>query len=157
MNAFLEIVAGHPIHDFAAGELIIEQDGPSDVLHVLLEGEVEVLRDGIRVARIAEVGAVFGEMSLLLGGPCTASVRALGPARFASISEPRAFLASSPEASLHIAELLAHRIDTLNRYLVDVKHQYEGHDHIGMVDDVLSTLMHRHPKRVKKHPPAAQT
>jgi hypothetical protein len=35
---------------------------------------------------------------------------------------------------------------SINRYLVDVKRQYEGHDHLGMVDDVLETLMHRQPK-----------
>jgi CRP/FNR family cyclic AMP-dependent transcriptional regulator len=149
MNPFLQIVEGHPVRELAAGDFILVQDSACEELHVLLAGEVEVLRDDIRVAKTAEVGAVFGEMSLLLGGPCTASVRALGPARFASIAEPRAFLASSPEASLHVAELLAHRIDALNRYLVDVKHQYEGHDHLGMVDDVLSTLMHRQKK--KKH------
>ncbi len=150
MNPFLEIVAGHPIRELAAGELILKQDDPCDALHVLLEGEVEVLRDDVRVAKTSEAGSVFGEMSLLLGGPCTASVRTLSASRFATIENPRAFLASSPAASLHVAELLAHRIDALNRYLVDVKHQYEGHDHLGMVDDVLSTLMHRQKKHAKR-------
>jgi CRP/FNR family cyclic AMP-dependent transcriptional regulator len=149
MNPFLDIVAGHPVRELAAGEFVLQQDEPCDALHVLLEGEVEVLRDDVRVAKTAEAGAVFGEMSLLLGGPCTASVRTLGPSRFASIANPREFLAGSPAASLHVAELLARRIDSLNRYLVDVKHQYEGHDHLGMVDDVLSTLMHRQPKHVR--------
>jgi hypothetical protein len=31
--------------------------------------------------------------------------------------------------------------------LADVKQQYEGHDHLGMVDDVLDTLMHHQPRR----------
>ncbi|WP_193213308.1 Crp/Fnr family transcriptional regulator [Luteolibacter marinus] len=150
MNPFLDAVSHHPTLDLAAGEVILEQDQPCEILYVLLGGEVEVMRDDVRVARTAEVGSVFGEMSLLLGGPCTASVRTLVPSRFASIPEPREFLASSPAASLHVAELLAHRIDTLNRYLVDVKHQYEGHDHLGMVDDVLSTLMHRQKKPTGK-------
>jgi CRP-like cAMP-binding protein len=146
MNPFLEIVAGQPTREWAAGELVLEQDQDCEALHVLLDGEVEVLRDGIRLAKTAEVGAVFGEMSMLLGGPCTASVRTLRPSRFASIPDPRGFLAASPVASLHVAELLARRIDTLNRYLIDVKRQYEGHDHLGMVDDVLGSLMHRQPK-----------
>jgi len=150
MNPFLDIIAGHPVLELAAGEFVLKQDDPCAALYVLLEGEVEVLRDEVRVAKIAEAGSVFGEMSLLLGGPCTASVRTLVPSRITTVDEPRAFLASSPPACLHIAELLAHRIDALNRYLVDVKHQYEGHDHIGMVDDVLSTLMHRQPKRRAK-------
>jgi hypothetical protein len=35
-------------------------------------------------------------------------------------------------------------------FLVDVKQQFQGNEHLGMVDDVLETLMHRQPvKRVK--------
>jgi hypothetical protein len=30
---------------------------------------------------------------------------------------------------------------------VDVKQQYAGHDHLGLVDSVLDTLMNRHPRR----------
>lgn len=147
MNPFLQTVAEYPDREFVAGDFILRQGDACTELHVLLEGDVEVIRDDVRVAKISESGSVFGEMSLLLGGPCTASVRALGPVRVASISRPREFLASSADASLHIAELLAHRIDALNRYLVDVKHQYEGHDHLGMVDAVLDALMHRPRKK----------
>jgi len=62
---------------------------------------------------------------------------------FVVIDKPREFLVSHPEAALYVAELLARRLDSLNKYLIDVKGQYEGHDHLGMVDDVLETLMHR--------------
>lgn len=146
MNSFLDILAGHPTRTLQEGEIVLRQDEPCEVLHVLLEGEVEVLRDEVRLAKTAEAGAVFGEMSMLLGGPCTATVRTLRPSRFASITDPRAFLAASPAASLHVAELLARRIDALNRYLIDVKRQYEGHDHLSMVDEVLGSLMHRQPR-----------
>ena len=46
-----------------------------------------------------------------------------------------------------MAELLARRLTALTKYLIDVKRQYDGHDHIGMVDDVLGTLMHLQPRR----------
>jgi CRP-like cAMP-binding protein len=82
-------------------------------------------------------------MSALLGGNATATVRALSDAKVCVISEPRDFLMDHPEASLFVAELLAKRLDSLNRYLIDVQRQYEGHDHIGMVDEVLDSLMHR--------------
>ena len=104
---------------------------------------MEILRDNMRVAKADEPGVVFGEMSALLGGAATATVRALEPAVFAVIREPRSFLISNPEASLYVAELLARRLDSLNKYLIDVKRQYEGHDHLGMVDEVLEALMHR--------------
>lgn len=146
MAGILDLVAELPRRRCEPAEVILEQGAPASVLLVLIEGEVEVLRDEVRVARSSEPGAVFGEMSVLMGGPCTATVRAIKPSTFAVVAEPTAFLQSSAEASLHVAFLLARRLDALNRYLIDVKRQYEGHDHLGMVDDVLGTLMHRQPR-----------
>lgn len=143
MSPFLDHVSGHESRQFAAGGVVIEQGELTGELLVLVSGSVEILRDDVRVAKAAEPGVVFGEMSVLLGGPATATVRALEPVVFAVIGEPRAFLISHPEAGLYVAELLARRLDSLNKYLIDVKRQYEGHDHIGMVDEVLETLMHR--------------
>jgi CRP/FNR family transcriptional regulator, cyclic AMP receptor protein len=153
MISFLELVSGQPVRTFAAGEIALQQDEPCHQVLVLLEGEVEVLRDEQRVARASEPGAVFGEMAMLLGGICTASVRCQTPARFAVIDQPMDFFAASPAASLHIARLLARRIDALNRYLVDVKRQYEGHDHLGMVDTVLGVLVHRQVAPQVERPP----
>jgi CRP-like cAMP-binding protein len=143
MSPFLDHVADHVSRHFAAGEVVIEQGEMTGELLVLVSGSVEILRDNVRVAKATEAGVVFGEMSALLGGVATATVRALEPAVFALIGEPRAFLISNPEASLYVAELLARRLDSLNKYLIDVKRQYEGHDHLGMVDEVLEALMHR--------------
>jgi CRP/FNR family cyclic AMP-dependent transcriptional regulator len=142
----LQLVAGHKVQDFAPGEVVMEQGGHGASLLVLLQGEVEILRDEVRVAKAAEPGAVFGEMSVLLETTYTATVKALKPSQFAIIENPREFLGNSAEASLHVAKLLAKRLDALNKYLVNVKQQYEGHDHLGMVDSVLETLMHRQPR-----------
>jgi len=146
MADFLELVRGLDTRSFAPGEVVMAQDSATGPLLVLVEGEVEILRDNVRVAKTAQAGAVFGEMSVLLGCAHTATVRALRPSRFAIIEEPRQFLTSSAAASFHVASLLAKRLDALNKYLVDVKRQYEGHDHLGMVDEVLDTLMHRQPR-----------
>lgn len=146
MAEFLDLVAGCNTRAYVPGEVIMGQDLPAGALLVLLEGEVEVLRDDVRVSKVAAPGAVFGEMSVLLRCAHTATVRALKPSRFAVIENPQEFLASSPRASLHVATLLAKRLDALSKYLVDVKRQYEGHDHLSMVDEVLGTLMHRQPR-----------
>jgi CRP/FNR family cyclic AMP-dependent transcriptional regulator len=145
MNGILELVRNHDVRRFATGEIILEQGSNTGVLLVLIEGEVEVMRDEVRVAKASQPGVVFGEMSVLLRSPHTATVRALAPSSFAVIDRPREFLAQSPQASLFLAELLATRLDSLNKYLTDVKRQYEGHDHLGMVDQVLETLMQRQP------------
>jgi CRP/FNR family cyclic AMP-dependent transcriptional regulator len=157
MNTFLELVAGQPSRTFAAGEIALQQDEPCQQVLVLLDGAVEVLRDEHRVARSSDPGAVFGEMAMLLGGVCTASVRCLTPSTFAIIDRPMEFFAASPAASIHIARLLARRIDALNRYLVDVKRQYEGHDHLGMVDTVLGVLVHRQTGPAVDRTPARET
>jgi CRP-like cAMP-binding protein len=147
MSAILKLIAGHKIEDFGAGDIVIEQGTAGGPMFVIIQGEIEVLRDNVRVAKISEPGAVFGETHVLLGGPHSVTIRTLQPSSFAIIENPRQFLASSAEASLYVAEMLAARLNALNKYLVDVKRQYEGHDHLGMVDDVLTTLVHHHPRR----------
>ena len=149
MSGILDLVAHLPRREAPAGEMLLEQGEAAASMLVLISGEVEVLHDKIRVARTAEPGAVFGEMSILLRRHCTASVRTLKPSVFAVVDQPERFLKESSEASLHVAVLLARRLEALNRYLVDVKTQYEGHDHLGMVDDVLNTLLHQQPRSPK--------
>lgn len=143
MSPFLDHTEGHESRRFDAGEVVIEQGARTGELLVLVSGSVEILRDDVRIAKASEPGVVFGEMSALLDSPATATVRTLEPAVFTVIGEPLAFLIAHPQTALYVAELLARRLDSLNKYLIDVKRQYEGHDHIGMVDEVLETLMHR--------------
>jgi len=148
MNALLDLVRGLPVRRFAPGDVVLEQGHQTGVMLVLIEGDVEVLRDDVCVATASQPGAVFGEMSVLLGSTHTATVRARKPSSLAVIENPRELLESSAAASLFVAGLLARRLDALNKYLIDVKRQYEGHDHIGMVDEVLETLMNRQPRAV---------
>ena len=128
---------------FPTGEIMLEQGGNSGRLLFLIEGGVEVLKDDVLVATISQPGATFGELSVLLGVPHTASVRARTPSTFYVVDDPRTFLESSPSVCLHVCRLLARRLDSMTRYLVDVKHQLAGDDHLGLVDGVLATLLHR--------------
>ena len=147
MFDILQFIAGQKVEEFQPGSIVMEQGGKSGPLLVLIKGEIEVLRDNMRVAKISEPGAIFGEMSVLLECDHTATVRALQACSFAIIEDPWQFLASSTGASLHVARLLAHRLSSLNKYLVDVRQQYADHDHIGMVDGILDALMHHQPRR----------
>ena len=150
MTSLLELIHSDDVRSFYAGEVIIEQGGRTNLLWFLVEGVVEVLKDDVRVATASQPGAVFGELSALLGGNHTATVRALEPCVFRVVENPRTFLESSPLVCLYICELVARRLDAVNQYLVDVKRQFAGNEHLGIVDEVLETLMHRHPpKRVR--------
>ena len=63
---------------YPAGAVLIRQGGDvTGGLIVLKQGEVEILRDDKFVASIRQPGAIFGEMSVLLGRPHSATVRAV--------------------------------------------------------------------------------
>lgn len=147
MEGILGLLEGQEVRRFEAGENVITQGARTARLYFLIEGSVEVLKDDVRVATSAQSGSVFGELSALLDCEHTATVRALQPCAFYVVGAAREFLNSSPPLCLHVCELLARRLDALNKYLVDVKHQFDGHDHLGMVDEVIETLMHRQPRR----------
>lgn len=140
-----------PLVSVPAGELLIEQDGVSDGIYFLVAGEVEVLKNGVQVAEVYEAGAVFGEMSWLMRTPPTATVRTLTACTFRHVPDPATFLLAHPEVTLHVAALLACRIDSLNRYVVEVKNQFcDRADHLGIMDQVLDCLVHRHPRTIPR-------
>jgi len=153
MSSVLDVLRGHPVRTYAVGEAVLTQGERTGLLYVLVSGGVVVMKDDVEVARVADPGAIFGDLSALLNVPHTASVRALRESSFHLVTDPKAFLSQHPAVCLQLCELLARRLDSLNKYLVDVKQQFAGDGHLGMVDDVLDTLMHRQPrKRVAPKP-----
>jgi CRP-like cAMP-binding protein len=63
-----------------AGEILFKAGDPGDALYIVARGKVDVLANGAKASTsaIAELdeGHAFGEMSLLSGGPRTATIRA---------------------------------------------------------------------------------
>jgi CRP-like cAMP-binding protein len=136
-----------PRRTVPAGALVIEQGTPGGAVLVLLEGRVAIERDGTRLVELDSPGALLGEMSTVLDRPSSATVRALSDVILLEAADGAAFLTEHPEALFEVARTLATRLDNLTGHLVDVKRQYGGTDsHLGMLDEVLSTLMH-HPSR----------
>lgn len=143
MAPLFEILAAYPKRELDAGEMIIAQGTTTGMLFFLIDGEVEVDKDEVQIATASEPGSVFGEMSVLLGTSHRASVRTVTRSSFYVVEDGREFLENHPVVSMHVSEVLARRLDALNKYLVDVRQQFDGHDHISMVDEVLEVLMHR--------------
>jgi CRP/FNR family transcriptional regulator, cyclic AMP receptor protein len=144
--SILATLENHPVKHFAEGEVVLEQGDCTGLLYILIQGTVEVVKDGVKVAKVNEPGAIFGDLAALLGVPHTAAVRAVHGSSFHIVANPGEFLEQHPSVSLHLCKLLARRLDAVNKYLVDVKQQFEGHDHLAMVDGMLDTLMHRQPR-----------
>lgn len=103
---------------FRAGEQIVEQGNPGETLYVLMEGQAKVIRDGKIRTRLVP-GDFFGEISVLDGGPRTASVVAETP-----VSALRVFrrtllemIGSEPRLALGLLEGIARRIREIDRSL----------------------------------------
>lgn len=102
---------------FPAGHVLIAQGGKLGQLFVLRQGEVEVERDGTFINSISQPGAIFGEMSLLLDMPHSATVRAVSDIEVFVINDALKVLEAHPSWTLQIARLLAQRVNQTTRLL----------------------------------------
>lgn len=152
MSESMEFLRSGKLEKFGVGEEIIRQGDKTGCLFFLVEGTVEILRDGVSVAKSSEPGVVFGEMSALLEAPHTATVRAVVPCTFCVVPDSLAFLESSKSVSHSVCKLLAQRLNALNQYLVDVKQTLEGDDRLDVVINTLEGLLHHHPLRSRPDP-----
>lgn len=67
---------------FDAGEVLIREGAPGETMHLVMDGTVRVETRGVTgTVQLAELGrgACVGEVSVLTGGPRTATVTALTP------------------------------------------------------------------------------
>ena len=143
MSDLLDFCADLPVESTSAGEVLIEEGSPPGRMLVLVSGSLTVERDSVPIARIDTPGAVFGEMSVVLGKPATATLRADSDVRVHVIEDPMTFLVEQPGAALAVLQTTASRLDGLTQYVADVKQQLAGSEgHLGMVGEILDTLVH---------------
>ena len=102
-----------------------------------------MLKNDLQIRTVSEPGAIFGEISVLLDIPHSATVKALSPSRTYVVEHASEFLQSHTDIAYQVARLLAQRLNGITTYLVDMKNQFEDQkNHLGMVDEVLETLLH---------------
>ncbi len=137
-----------PLESFSSNQELIRAGVCQEKIYFLKCGKVEVVRDGCRIALIKSPGSVLGEISVLLGIPTTATVRALEDSTLLVAHKGLDFLRDNPRILVHVSRTLASRLDAASRYLVDVKEQLQdSSDHIGIVDGVLDAIVHRDLKK----------
>jgi len=107
-NAIAKV--GHE-ESFPAGRELTREGVAGDDFYVLLEGEVEVIRDGAPFATMS-AGDFFGEIALLGHSTRTATVRTTGPVRAFVIPGRgfRALLGREPSVQLRVLDALAERL-----------------------------------------------
>jgi len=141
MSSPLDAYRSFPEITIPAGGALFEEGTRTGRLYVLIEGEVAVMRGGEEILKASEPGAVFGEMSILLDRPHGATVVAHRDTRAFRIEDGAKVMWSRPDIMFHIARTLAFRVDLLNGYLLDIKHQFADRgDHLSMVDVILESL-----------------
>lgn len=125
---------------YLAGTVLLEQGTQTGRLVVLRDGEIDVVRDGTFISSTRSPGAIFGEMSLLLEKPHTATVRAVTDVECYVIHNALEVLASHPAWTLQIARLLAQRVNSTTAALMAARPgaPEEVHERLIMPHYVLS-------------------
>jgi CRP-like cAMP-binding protein len=111
-----------PLQTYQAGETVIADGSRTGRLLVLKKGTVAIVKEGTEIAKVAESGAVFGELSVLLDQPHAADVRALETSQF-YLADASTLLSQNPIAVLYVATMLAHRLNGANHALIQLKQQ----------------------------------
>lgn len=144
MSDILDYCEGRDAVDFTANQILIREGDQLGKLFVLIDGQVEVLRKDTQVSYIDEPGSIFGEMSVLLDMPSSATVKALGPVKAYVIEDAISFLGGNPDIALYVASLLARRLYYTTSYLVDLQQQAAGkREDLDLVDKILAQLVEK--------------
>ncbi|MCW5721240.1 MAG: cyclic nucleotide-binding domain-containing protein [Devosia sp.] len=142
MADILDYCVGLEEKHFRSGQLMLSEGERLGKLYVLIEGEIEVIRERTQVTHVDEPGSIFGEMAVLLDMPHSATVRALSAVRAYEIPDALRFLDLHPEFSLAIATMLARRLYYTTSYLVDLQQQAAGkRQDLDLVDQILASLV----------------
>jgi signal-transduction protein with cAMP-binding, CBS, and nucleotidyltransferase domain len=123
LKPVLERLSGFPILTFEVGDVVLSEGSVSGRLLFLIHGVVDVVKDDWAIARVSEMGAVFGDMAVLQGRPHSADILAVQPSSFYVVDDAEAFLKSEPLVALYVAVVQSGRIDAANHALIQARNQ----------------------------------
>ena len=136
---FQNSLASLPLVTYQPGETVIADGSRTGRLLILRKGTVAIVKEDTEIAKVAEPGAVFGELSVLLDQPHTADVRALETSQF-HVANATTLLAQNPIAVLYVATMLAQRLDGANHALIQLKHQLQTGEPHSVVAKTVSKM-----------------
>jgi CRP/FNR family transcriptional regulator, cyclic AMP receptor protein len=119
----VDVFATLPLATYQPGEIILAEGSKTGRLWILKKGAVAVVRQGVEIAKVAEPGAVFGDISALLDTPHTANVRALEISVF-HVADAATSL-QDPAVLVHVARILAQRLNGANQALIELKTKHQ--------------------------------
>ena len=134
---FQKSFAALPVVTYQAGETVITKGSRTGRLLILGKGAVAIVKEHTEIAKVAEPGAVFGELSVLLDQPHTADVRTLETSQF---HVANAAFTQDPIAVLYVATVLARRLDGANHNLIQLKSQLQAGQPNSVVTKTVSKM-----------------
>jgi CRP/FNR family transcriptional regulator, cyclic AMP receptor protein len=135
---FQKRLAALPLRTYQAGEVVFPARSRTGQLLILKNGVVAIVKEGVEIAKVAEPGAVFGELSALLDQPHTADVRALETSQF--YVADTALLVQDPTALLYIAAVLARRLDIANKAVIELKTQLRTGQPLSVIGETVEKI-----------------
>lgn len=112
------------VFEYESGEVILKQGSVSPYIYLIFEGRVDVIvqgnEEGVRVSKIRS-GDIFGESSIFLDQPRTASVVADGPAILSTLSRKQliGYINDNPRAGIKILSFIIYsllrKLDCVNK------------------------------------------
>ena len=99
-----------------SGEVVVRQGGPADRFFIVVEGEVEVLREREESAEVVGTlgrGELFGEIAIMRDSPRRATVRATAPTTLLALDRDafRELVAQALGTTSRFDELIRARLD----------------------------------------------
>ncbi len=143
MKDMLALSAQLPEVRLSPGDAVVREGDAGGSIWILVSGALHVRKGTVVVNTINRPGALIGEISVLLGTLCGATVEATAPSILRYAADGRALLSGDPDVSRLVAVGLAERLNFVTTYLADLKHQYGDAPGLSMVSDVLSQLAQR--------------
>jgi CRP-like cAMP-binding protein len=114
-----------PLASYRAGQMVLTEGTRTGRLLILKKGAVSIVKGGTEIAKVAEPGAVFGELSALLDQPHTADVRSLEASEFYVAEAAGLMVQDDPVVLLYVSTILARRLDSANQALLELKNQLQ--------------------------------
>ncbi len=107
---------------FLPDDYIFKQGEKGDKAYLLLDGRVAIEVNGKKVAEISEM-EIFGEMSLILNKPRTASIKALKPSIVLPINQKilNDLLGGCPPVVSSLVKQLAYRLSQCDQEIQNLK------------------------------------
>ena len=107
------------IATFETGQSIFLEGDDSQDLYILVSGHLDILKGNKKITHITEQGALFGEMSFLLGTQRTGTAKAMDDLKVIRIPKENItdFLHEFPNVASSITKILAQRLDETSQIL----------------------------------------